>query len=158
MKSNKKSPFACFSFFSIAFLSLLALACNDSHVDVTKKEIVETPQDINVKAEDIIKGTLQDIVNNDKELPDSFRFKNAALLYSIYDAKSFQPVWSVDGKFNKQADSLTALIDSAKIYGLFPDDYYYTRLVHLKDQLISDTSKEKKLDDSLWAYSDMMLS
>ena len=158
MKSNKKSPFAYFLNFSIAILSLFVFACNDSHDNVTKKEIVETPQEINVKAEDIIKGTLQDIIDNDKGLPDSFRFKNAALLYSIYDEKSFRPLWSTDGKFNKQADSLAALIDSAKIYGLFPEDYYYTRLVNLKNQLVRDTSKEKKLDASLWAYSDMMLS
>jgi murein L,D-transpeptidase YcbB/YkuD len=158
MKSNKKSLFASFPFFPIAILSLFIFACNDSHENVTKKEIVETPQEINVKAEDIIKGTLQDIINNDKELPDSFRFKNAGLLYSMYDEKSFQPMWSADGKFNRKADSLAALIDSAKLYGLFPDDYYYTRLIQLKNQLIRDTAKEKKLDASLWAYSDMMLS
>ena len=158
MKSNKKSSFACSLYFSIAFLSLFVSACNDAHVDVTKKEIVETPQEIDVRAEDIIRGTLKDIVNNDMDLPDSFRFKNAAVLYSMYDEKSFQPIWSADGKFNRQADSLAALIDSAKVYGLFPEDYYFTRIIRLKNQLIRDTSKEKKLDASLWAYSDMMMS
>ena len=119
MKSTKKLRIAYLPFFSIALLTLFVIACNDSHVDVTKKEIVETPQEINVRAEDIIRGTLKDIVDNSKELPDSFRFKNAAILYSMYDENSFQPLWSANGKFNRQADSLAALIDSARKYGLF---------------------------------------
>jgi murein L,D-transpeptidase YcbB/YkuD len=132
-------------------------SCNNARKDVSDKEIVETPEDINAKAEDVIRGTLKEILQNDKELPDSFKVKNAIILQQVYDQNSFRPLWSSNGKFVNGTDSLMAFIGHSKEYGLFPEDYYFTRLTSLKAQL-NDTSREKKLDASSWAYSDLMLT
>jgi murein L,D-transpeptidase YcbB/YkuD len=69
----------------------------------------------------------------------------------------FAPLWSSNGSFNRNGDSLFSLIEHSKGYGLFPEDYYYSRLAGVRTQL-SDTSKAVKLNASLWAYSDLLLS
>jgi murein L,D-transpeptidase YcbB/YkuD len=118
---------------------------------------VESPEAINAKAEELIRGTLKDILQNDRELPDSFKIRNASTVQYLYDQNSFQPLWSSRGNFISNADSLFEFIRNARSYGLFPEDYYFTRLSTLKMQL-SDTLNEKKLDASLWAYDDMLFT
>lgn len=144
---------ACFLF--ILFISLAA--CNNEHVHITEKEIVEKPEEINVKAEDIIQGTLKDILKNGKDIDDSFKIKNAAIVQHLYDQQSFQPLWSGQGSFASWGDSLFSLIDSSRYYGLFPKDYYHFKLSELRKEL-TDTIKENKLDAAKWAYSDLLLT
>ena len=88
---------------------------------------------------------------------DSFHVKNASILQHLYDENLYAPLWSSQGSFNRNGDSLFALIGHSKEYGLFPDDYYYSRLTSLRTRL-ADTSKATKLNASLWAYSDLLLS
>lgn len=150
--------------YSLSRLSIKILFClfiiscnNEPHADVTEKEIVESPEEINARVEAIIHGTLKDILKGSLELPDSFKIKNAGQVQFLYDQSSFQPLWSSRGAFNKSADTLFAFIAGAKSYGLFPEDYYASKLQRLRNEL-TDTSAQKKLDASLWAYSDMLLS
>jgi murein L,D-transpeptidase YcbB/YkuD len=160
MKKTKMNILVSFKILLLpAFLLIFFISCNDTHVDVRKTEVVEKPEDINARAEDVIKGTLKEILQNNKELADSFKVKNASVLQAMYDQNAFSPLWSTQGAFNRKADSLFAFINNAKRYGLFPDDYYLNRLTNLKTQLVTDTAKgKKKLDASLWGYSDMMLT
>jgi murein L,D-transpeptidase YcbB/YkuD len=144
---------------SPGLLLIFFASCNNGHVDVREKEIVEKPEEINARAEDVIQGTLKEILRGGTNLPDSFRIRNAPVVQYIYDQHEFQPLWSAQGAFTKNADSLFAFINRSMRYGLFPEDYSYTRLLSLQTQLIGDTSsREKKLDASLWAYSDMLLT
>jgi L,D-transpeptidase YcbB len=136
----------------------LISACNDHHVTIEEKKIVAKPEDINLSAEDIIEGTLKDVLHNGKQIEDSFQLKNASILQSIYKEYSFQPVWSRKGSFLNNGDSLFRLMDSAQNYGLFSSDYYYTKLSSLKNQLKHDTSAQVKLDAAKWAYSDLLLT
>jgi len=142
----------------VCFTLLIGSCREKQRGDVRQKEVVETPAEINTKAEDLIRGTLDLILAGSKDLPDSLKVKNPELLQSIYQEVEYKPLWSNDGKFSQKADSLAALIDSSRFYGLFPEDYYHTRLNALRNQLVRDTSKQKKLDASSWAYSDLMLS
>jgi murein L,D-transpeptidase YcbB/YkuD len=139
-------------------LLLLLAACNEAeHPHVGQKEVVQKPEDINARAEELIQGTLKDMLSNSNALPDSLRLKKPALVSFLYDKNSFQPLWTSKGSFISKGDSLITLIEKARQFGMLPDDYYFTRLKALKLQL-ADTSKEKKLDASLWAYSDLLLS
>ncbi|HEX8315405.1 MAG TPA: L,D-transpeptidase family protein [Flavisolibacter sp.] len=135
----------------MAFLS----GCN-SNEGVQQKEIVETPQEINAKAEDLIENTLQNLLKNPAKLPDSIKLKNATLLQEMYGKNSFGLLWSSEGAFNAEADSLFMLVDSARLYGLFPSDYYAAQLKRLRTELQKNTSKEVKLDAAKWAYTDML--
>ena len=147
----------CFrSFFWILpFVILLLCSCNSGD-NIQQKEIVKTPEEINVKAEDLIRNTLEEILQDPARLPDSIKLKNASLLKEMYGKNEFGLLWSSKGVFNKEADSLFTLIDSARLYGLFPSDYYAEQLKRLKTELAKDTSKETQLDASKWAYSDML--
>ncbi len=132
-------------------------SCKDKGNDVSKKEIVEQPEDINAKAGELIRATLKEILRGDTTLPDSFRVKNVMELQHLYDQNSFGPLWSLSGAFTRNGDSLYSMIGHSMKYGLFPEDYHYTRLTGIRNQL-TDTLSEKKLDASLWAYSDLLLS
>lgn len=147
--------------FKLFFLSTLITgtlySCKEKGNDITKVEMVEQPGDINAKAEDLIRSTLKEILGNDQGLPDSFKVKNAFILQHLYDQNLYEPLWSSKGSFNRNGDSLFSLIAHSKEYGLFRDDYYYSKLSSIRTQL-SDTSKAIKLNASLWAYSDLLLS
>lgn len=149
------------SSFKTFFLSVLVIgliySCKEKSKDVTKVEIVQQPEDINAKAEDLIRSTLKEVLRNDNDLPDSVKVKNALILQHLYDQNQYEPLWSSKGSFNRNGDSLFALIEHSKEYGLFPDDYYYSKLASVRTKL-SDTSKATKLNASLWAYSDLLFS
>jgi len=140
-----------------ALLVVSFYSCKEKGKDVAKIEIVETPEDINARAEDLIKSTLKEILRNDQDLPDSFHVKNASILQQLYDENLYAPLWSSQGSFNRNGDSLFALISHSEGYGLFPEDYYYSRLTSIRTRL-ADTSKATKLNASLWAYSDLLFS
>lgn len=130
-------------------------SCN-SHQSVQEKEIVETPEQINEKAEELIKNTLEDILQNPSRLPDSIKLKNPSLLEQLYKKNEFRLFWSSKGAFNKEADSLMSLINNAQYDGLFSSDYYSESLNRLKEELTKNASKETRLDAAKWAYSDML--
>ncbi|RYF85860.1 MAG: hypothetical protein EON98_05370, partial [Chitinophagaceae bacterium] len=137
-------------------LFFLSMTGCSNHQNIQEKEVVESPEEINTKAEDLIQTTLEELLQNPARLPDSIKLKNAAILQEMYSKNSYGLLWSSEGVFNKEADSLTKLIDSARYYGLFPADYYAERLKALKTELNKSTSKETKLDAAKWAYADML--
>lgn len=142
----------------VLIVSLAVLfSCSDEHKHIGEKVIVEKPEEINEKAEVVIQATLKDVLQNNKELPDSLRIKNAPVLEALYDQNDFQPLWASGGKIQPAADSLMRFIDSSRLYGLFPSDYYQQKLRALQTQLL-DTSKQNKLDASKWAHFDLLLT
>lgn len=155
-KSRLVPAFKILVFFLI-LISFLA-ACNDGHVDVSSQELVDKPEQINARAEDVIQGTLKDIIHKKSTGLDSFHIQSPEILLHLYQQQSFQPLWSSSGVFTPNGDSLFAFLSTTRYYGLFPEDYYFSRIASLKTQLITDTSKEKKLDASLWAYTDLLLT
>ena len=158
MKALKNYNLTAFTLLiSCALFLGLFHSCKEKAKDITKVEIVRQPEDINAKAEDLIQSTLKEILQKDNELPDSVKVKNPLILQHLYDQDQYQPIWSAKGSFNSSGDSLFAFIEQSKQYGLFPEDYYYSKLASVRTSL-ADTSKDKKLNASLWAYSDLLLS
>lgn len=141
----------------LLFVIIAFYAC-DNHPGIQQKEVVETPEEINAKAEDLIKNTLEDILQNPARLPDSIKLKNADVLQDMYKKSGYNLLWSSKGAFNHEADSLFSLIDSCRYYGLFPQDYYADRLKVLTESLAGDTVKKPLLDAAKWAYADMLSS
>lgn len=139
-------------------LLILFFASCKERPRIDEKEIVAKPEDIAVKAEEMIQGTLKDILQNNKAISDSVQLKNVPAVYHLYNEHSFRPLWSEEGKFTNWGDSLFFFLDSVQNYGLFPQDYYHTKLEELRVELAVDTSKENKLDAAKWAYSDLLLT
>jgi L,D-transpeptidase YcbB len=142
---------------TIFFLSILLLAassCRERKHVIPEKEIVIQPTEINKTATDIIKEFLAN--PTDTQLSS---LKNIPFLQALYGEKDHNPVWTGNGKWNAEGDSLYTLIDSAYYHGLFPKDYHHTELGGLRQRLIFDTTKkEDKLDAVLWAKTDLYLS
>ena len=142
----------------LSVISCVAFISCKEHKRIAEKEIVKKPAEINKTAKDVIKESLDDLIADpgNKELP---KLKNVLFIKSIYEQNDYEPLWTGNGKWNKSGDSLYALIDSARYFGLFPKDYYATELDNLRKRLLFDTSaKEDKLDAVLWAKTDLFLS
>ena len=162
-----RKPNACISIhylkcllFPLFIISLFSSCNNDPSPlpNIAEKIVVNKPEDINARAEQVIEGTLKQVLQNNKQIQDSFHIRNATVVQYIYDQNSFQPLWSIQGKFRRSADSLILFIDSSRKYGLFPEDYNISKISQIKTQLVTDTSKEKRLNASTWAYTDLLLT
>lgn len=147
----------CRNAFLLIFLfsALLTGSCNNRPA-VPEREIVASPQEINESAEDIIKNTIEELLENPAKLPDSVKLKNADLLKTLYNRSNYGLLWSSEAAFKREADSLYKLIDSCRSYGLFPSDYYTDKLKALRTQLRKDTAQNIRLDAAKWAYADML--
>lgn len=150
-------PFYIGQLFPALFTAALLAGCNAGET-IQQKEVVDTPEEINVRAEDLIKNTLTDLLKDPSKLPDSLKLKNAALLQGLYSGNNFNLFWSSDGSFRKEADSLFRLIDSCKLWGLFPSEYSAEKLKSLRTALVNDTTKEMHLDAAKWAHADLLSS
>jgi len=131
------------------------LSCNQTE-SISEKKVVDSPEEINVKAVDLIEVTIEDLLKNPENLPDSMKLRNPSLLKEIYAQNNYELLWSSEGDFKKEADSLYRLIDSSRYYGLFPSDYNSAKLKQFRIALENDTAKETKLDAAKWAYVDML--
>src|SRR5215203_1140774 len=141
----------------IYVLSFVLLSCKD-HNRLNEREIVEKPAQINKTAKDIIKESLNDLISDplSKDLP---RLKNVLQIKSIYNQNDYEPIWTGNGSLKQYTDSLYLLIDSARYFGLFSEDYYESELSDLRHRLIIDTAaKQDKLDAALWAKTELYLS
>src|SRR5687768_5609113 len=120
---------------SILFFALLILfvSCKQRK-RITEKEIVAKPAEINKYASDIIKESLD--LLEDEPVDGELKLRNVSVLKGIYKGKDYTPLWTGNGKWNSNGDSLYQLIDSARYFGLFPKDYFDTELKQLRDRLI----------------------
>src|SRR4051812_35235932 len=97
--------------YALIFLLVLLISCTNinnnenSHKNVAEKQVVTQPEDINETAEKIIQGTLKDILQNNKQLNDSFKITNAVTVQYLYVQNNLQPIWSSKGRFINGADS-----------------------------------------------------
>ena len=139
--------------FAAAALLLAGCHSNDT---IGGKEIVEKPEQINQKAEDLIKATLEAVLKDPAQMSDSVKVKNVPLVQDLYQKNNFKLLWSSDGVFDPKADSLLHFINTSMEYGLFPNHYYSLKLNRLHQLLQTDTTRDTKLDASKWAYTDML--
>ena len=135
---------------------MLLVACGEEHKHVGQKKVVAKPLDIDEAAADIIKTTLDDVEDSDFRVQNFSIYDPNAVAY-VYKQQAYKPIWSRHGAFVKGTDSLFHFIADARRYALFPDDYYKARLDMLR-KLVTDTTKENKLDAAKWAESDLLLT
>jgi murein L,D-transpeptidase YcbB/YkuD len=136
---------------------LLLVACSSGHSHVGEEKIVETPQEISVSAVEVIEGTLKDLLTDSNTLAGSLPRRNAVVIQTLYERNAFKPLWSDEGEFFPIADSLNRLIDSARFFGLFSDDYRSPELTAMQTEL-ADSATNQRLDAAKWAHSDLLLT
>lgn len=135
-------------------LFLFAFRCGNA-VSINDKVVVNSPGELNQKAEKVIEGSLEsDVIP--ALIRDSSK-KNTDLLKDIYAGNGFQLFWSSKGHFNPETDSLLQLFANAYNFGLFPSDYNLQKLTALKEELQKGTMPgDAKFDVTKWSYFDML--
>lgn len=141
--------------FCILFLSLVS--CKSKHKHITEKEIVSRPEELKLTVAEVIEAALEEALDSSGHL-SGFDIKEVQMTDSIYRQFSYAPRWTSEGKWLPEADSLYKLVRNARHYGLYPEYYYKTALDTLYQKTVGDTSRENKLDASLWAKADMYLT
>ena len=114
-------------FLSLSFISLFCLclfgACNNSKPPETA--IVNTPEELEIKASDIIRSSIDYAIENEGRIDDSIQLNSIKLVQLIYENNQFGTLWSIKEQWTPTGNSLRSFIGEAKLYGLFPEDYHF---------------------------------
>lgn len=140
------------------FLFCIFTGCNDAK-QPPKIDIAKTPEELDIKATDIIRASLEFADANEGKIDDSIRLAYTNQVQLIYEKNQFATMWSSKEQWKPLADSLLHFISAAKLYGLFPDDYHFSLLDSLKKRFSKDTLATTDRRDAVqWAKADLMLT
>lgn len=145
------------SLFIFSFL-LLILACNNAK-QPPASDIATTPEELDIKASDIIQGALEFATANEGNVDDTIQLAYAKQAQFIYEKNQFATLWSSKEQWKPLADSLLHFISDARLYGLFPGDYHFGALDSLNKIFLMDTGASAARRDAVkWAKADLMLT
>jgi L,D-transpeptidase YcbB len=145
-------------FYLLVFILILpGTGCKGKHKYIGQKEIVKKTEELKLTVSEVIKATLEDAIDSNGHL-SGFDLKEPVMVDSVYSQYKYASIWTSNGKWLPKGDSLLALVKNLRSYGLYPEFYYRNQLDSLHYKTVSDTSKENKLDASLWARTDMYLT
>ena len=141
---------------AIALCGQLLISCKEK-TKPTEKVLVQAPEKMDAKVEELIQNFLEYSDSRNGKLDDSTTLYQLPILIDLYKQKSFSPQWSSSQQWLKQGDSLLLFIENARYYGLFPTDYHWHQLLALKNRFSAFKDNETK-DAASWARADLMLS
>ncbi len=119
--------------------------------------IADSPAELQQKAPDLVKELLSD--DGARFGDSSIQLRQAHIASLLYATKENAPLWSFEEKWLPAGDSLFRLVDQARLYGLFPDDYHFTHIKTLRERFTADSmAKGDRKDALLWAKADVLLT
>jgi L,D-transpeptidase YcbB len=128
----------------------------------TKKgpHLANTFQELKTKTSELIrKQTESAAAHNDKLNDSGIVLNQSRLTYVFYEKRSFGPIWSDLEKWLPAADSLFDFIESAQLFGLFPEDYHVKKLKDIRQKFFNDSlAKTDRHDASLWSEADILFT
>jgi murein L,D-transpeptidase YcbB/YkuD len=119
-------------------------------------DIVEVPEQFEVRVNRNLKTALEYILNNKGRLSDTVVLAKDSLVHIFYRRSEFQPLWCRQETWSPLGDSLYSFIERSREYGLFPSDYHYRALNGLRTLIATDSNSRK--DAALWSRADLMLT
>jgi len=147
-----------YPFIFFLLLSCIFFACNNAK-QPPASDIAKTPEELDIKATDIIRGALEFAVVNEGKIDDTIQLAYTKQAQLIYENKQFVTLWSGKEQWKPLADSLLHFISDARLYGLFPDDYHFSLLDSLAKGFLKDTFATTERRDAVkWAKADLMLT
>lgn len=133
-------------------------SCNQSSPSQSPV-IANSPEEFQQKSTDLIKDQLNRIEKNNGKIDDSTTLSMYDVVGTIYQNNNFQPAWSENEQWYPQTDSLFHLIEYAKWYGLFPEDYHYAQLNSIRNRIFNDSmGTTDRRDITLWTKADILLT
>jgi len=145
------------TFICFGFLLLLISGCKNKRKKISEKEIVSQPSEIAPSSAEIMRAAIADAIEN-KEKVSGVQLKYPLVVRHFYEQTDYAPFWSEDGTWKEKSDSLMHFISEAGQYGLFPGDYFSIPLKQIKQKIGDSTVKENRLDASLWAQADLLMT
>ena len=143
----KIAPFLLMIFFWIG--------CKN-HQAVKEKEIVNTPEKMDDQVSENIKSYLLYAKGTNGVINDSLKLKRFDLVNSFYEKNNYRSVWSKMETWNPIGDSMFDFIKNAKYSGLYPRDYHFKDLNHLRNKIDADSLT--RMDAIAWTKADLMLT
>ncbi|MDB5197523.1 MAG: L,D-transpeptidase family protein [Flaviaesturariibacter sp.] len=140
-----------------ALLFCTVSSCREKRKPIGEKAVVTKPQELKLTVTEVIEASLEAAEENNGRVAD-IMLKSHTIVKQLYEQNSYAPLWTNDSKWKPKSDSLLQAIRQSRSYGLFPEDYYLAQLDTLHQKTVQDTSRENKLDASLWAEADMLLT
>ena len=141
--------------FLTVFLSAL-FSCTPVPEKPKEKDIVEVPEQLDIRITRNIKKNLQFVLANKGRLSDTVLLSMDSVIGSLYSVNDYKPLWSQQDHWLSEADSLYSFIEHSKEYGLFPVDYHYRALQKIRTLVSTDTTAGK--DAALWSRGELILS
>ncbi len=124
------------------------------------EHIASSPQELQEKTTDLIRNFIEKAINDNGQLEDSTIILSQARLAKIlYEKNAFNPSWCNKEQWLPAGDSLFHFIETAQLFGLFPEDYHVKELTTIRQKFFADSlSKDDRKDALLWAKADIMLT
>ena len=144
-----------FQLFLLFFWSGL-FSCSSPPEKPEEKDIVEIPEEIDVRVTRNIRKNLEFVMANKGRLSDTVLLAMDSVVNSLYSKNDFKPLWSKQESWLPQADSLFRFIEHSKEYGLFPNDYHFKAIQKVRSLVATDSTSGK--DAALWSRGEVMLS
>jgi L,D-transpeptidase YcbB len=143
---------------SLFVISYVLTACGEAKKP-PEHEIVVSPEELNKKVTELIRGSIDYALANDGKIDDSVKLALLSPLKKIYEPAQYATSWNPGQQWKPVSDSMLELVRSAQYYGLFPEDYHGAALESLYTKLVADTTdKTDKKDAVLWAKADLLLT
>lgn len=136
----------------VSFLVFVS-AC-DSPVDAGA-DLLQAKGKLTAEPEMSMTGLSNTILNHAGHFTDSIKGKNAALIRGIYQKNGDSLLWSSNGSFVKETDSLLWLLKNAYSYGLFPSDYNEGKLRESRNGLQTSRAMAGETSPSHWTNFDI---
>ena len=146
------------NFIKVSILLLFVMVfvgCQQKH-PAKKKDIVETPEEMNSRVSDNIKAVILFSLENKGKINDSIRLHYPALIHAGYVKNEYHRIWSDHNSFLPRANSMLEFIQHARYYGLYPEDYHFSPLEALVDEIKNDSLSKK--DAISWTKAELMLT
>jgi hypothetical protein len=99
-----RKGFLCPIVFSL-FILCIFFACNNAQ-QPPASDIAKTPQELDIKATDIIESALGYAAGHEGRIDDSIQLVNTNLLQLIYEKNDYITLWSSQEQLKPVADSL----------------------------------------------------
>ncbi|MDB5251103.1 MAG: L,D-transpeptidase family protein [Flaviaesturariibacter sp.] len=153
MKSKHLSPIV----FAAFIIILTIVSCKEKRKPIGQKEVVTKTEELKLTVAEVIESSLEEAEDNGGRVGgiDLHEFEKVK---GLYEDQSYAPLWTNNGAWLPAGDSLYAFVRHAAEYGLYPQDYHADRIDTLHWKTVRDTSRTNRLDASLWAESELLLT
>lgn len=132
-------------------VSLFLFSCSSKKNTPGESGSVDETSELNLR--ELLNG----VMNNQGKFNDSVALYYPAALDHFYKGQSDKEVWIQKKSFKPMAESMHQFIKNSMHYGLFPEDYHWSKLEQIHKIITTDSSiKENR--NTLMARAELMYS